>query len=140
MALDGDDFGPSEISQTVTGLTAGESTTVSFYFAGAQQYGYTGATTEQLEVSLGGQSQLTPVLDNVSEGFTGWNLYTMTFTPTSSSEVLSFLAIGTPSGVPPMSLLADVSVSSVPEPSSLALLGTGLAGLGSLMRRRFKKA
>jgi PEP-CTERM motif len=142
LALDGN-FEVGAVSQMINGLTVGDPTTVSFLFAGAQQASFTGPTTEQIEVSLGSQNQFTSVLDNTSEGFTGWQSESFTFTPTSSSELLSFLAIGTPSGVPPMSLLDGVSVSGaspVPEPGSLALLSTGLIGLGGFVRSRFKRS
>lgn len=142
LALDGA-FDQGPVSQTLTGLTVGEATTVSFYYAGAQQYGFTGDTTEQLAVSLGGQTLYTPVLNDPSHGFTGWQFETLTFTPTSTSEALSFLAIGTPSGVPPMTLLDGISVSTasspVPEPTSLALFGTGLAGISGILRSRLKR-
>jgi hypothetical protein len=77
-------------------------------------------------VSLRNQTQYTPVIDLTSEGFSGWTQLTMTFTPTSTSETLSFLAIGTPGGVPPLALLDGVSLSDIPEPASWALLVSGL--------------
>ena len=141
LALDGN-FSVGAVSQTVTGLTPGEAATVSFYFAGAQQASFFGPTTEELSVSLGDETFSTPVLSNVTQGFTGWQSESFTFTPTSSSEVLSFLATGTPTGVPPMSLLDGVAVtqsSPVPEPGSLALLATGFAGVSGLIRQRFKR-
>ncbi len=127
------------ISQMLSGLSVGGNTTVSFWFAGAQQYGYNGGTTEQFGVTLGNQTLYTQVLTDTSHGFTGWQYETLTFNnPTSSSELLSFFAIGTPAGQPPFSLLDGVSVDSspVPEPSSIALLLTGAVGLGGYARKR----
>ena len=140
IAADGGGAYRGALSQTISGLTPGASTSVSFLWAGAQQYGFTGATTEQFQVSLGSSTQLTPVLSNVSHGFTGWKMASLTFKPTSASEVLSFLAIGTPGGVPPFSLLDDVSVSSTPEPATLGLMFCTLAGFGAFAYRRRKQA
>jgi hypothetical protein len=128
------------ISQTIVGLIPGAVATLTFYWAGAQQQGYTGATTEQWEVSLGGQTLYTPVVNNTSEGFTGWMKETMTFTPTSSSEVLAFTAIGTPSGVPPMVLLDGLSLTDVPEPATWALLVSFLTSFIFYARWRRKPA
>ena len=138
IAMDGD-FAVGPVSQTLQVLIPEKSVTVSFFWGGAQQYGFNGATTEQLEVSLGNENQYTPIVDNASHGFTGWQKESMTFTATSSSEVLSFLAIGTPTGVPPFSLLDGVTASTAaPEPATWALFGASLAGLGGLrcLRRR----
>ena len=138
VALDSD-FGQGAISQTVTGLTVGDQETITFEFAGAQQHPYDGKSTDQLEVSLGGQTLYSTILNDSSNGFTGWTTESLTFTATSTSETLSFLAIGTPSGVPSFALLDGVSIAQTPEPGSLALLSTGLIGIGGLVRRRFSK-
>jgi hypothetical protein len=127
------------ISQTITGLTVNAQYAVSFYYAGAQQYGFDGITTEAWDVSLGGQTIDTATLTDQDKGFTGWQYTTLTFTATSTSEVLSFLAAGTPSGEPPFSLLDGVSmtqVTTVPEPASAAMLLTGLIAIGVIVRRR----
>ncbi len=133
--------------QTLTGLTPGALTTISFYYAGAQQSGFDGATTEAMWVFFGNDIsnannwQETAVLSDPSHGFTGWQNASMTFTATSTSETLGFLAAGTPGGEPPFTLLDGVSahdtVAVTPEPGTVFLLGTGVLTVGGLMRRRF---
>jgi hypothetical protein len=129
------------ISQTIDGLTAGDSYTVGFWWAGAQQSGFTGPNTEQWQVSLGSQTQSTAVVDNVSHGFTGWQYQTLTFTANASSELLSFLAVGTPSGEPPFSLLDGVSLdAAAPDPGTSTLVLCGLlGGLGALRAKKLLK-
>jgi hypothetical protein len=138
VAADGS-FEVGAISQTISGLTAGASYTVSFYFAGAQAFGYSDSTTEQWNVSFGGQTQSTPVLSNASHGFTGWQQDTMTFVADNTSDVLSFLAVGTPDGLPPFVLLDGVSVnaaSAAPEPVTGALMIAGLLVGAGLIRAK----
>jgi hypothetical protein len=126
------------ITQTIGGLIPNQTYAVSFAWAGAQQYGtsFTSATTEQWQVSLGTSSQTTQVINIAGEGFSGWMYQTFDFVATGTSEVLSFLAIGTPSGVPPFALLANVSMTQVPEPASMTVLLTGVAGLIGISQRR----
>jgi hypothetical protein len=131
----------SAITQTVTNLNVGEKVAVSFAWAGAQQSGFTGPTSDEWTVSLGTTSpsnptQTTSLLSLPTKGASGWMNQTFTFIATSSSEVLSFLATGTPTGQPPFALLASVSVTNVPEPASWALMLTGVAGLIGITRRR----
>ena len=132
-------FEVGAISQTINGLTAGAQYTVSFYWGGAQQTNFSGATTEKWLVSLGSQTLSTNTVTDVSGGFTGWQQTFLTFTATGNSEVLSFLAQGTPDGQPPFSLLDGVTMTAVPEPASMTLLGAGLAGLGFVRRRKQKQ-
>jgi hypothetical protein len=135
------DTGP--LTQTMQNLVAGKTYTVGFYWAGAQQYGYSGATTEAWEVGFGNSTQTTVTLNNVNHGFTGWYYQTFNFVAQTSNDVLSFLAIGTPaSGEPPFSLLEGVTVTqAVPEPATVLLVGLGLFGFGiARMRRRGQKA
>ena len=139
LALDGGSgYRGGGISQTIGGLTSGTSYDVTFYWAGAQQKGFTGPTTEQVQVSFGSQVKSTEVLNNNSHGFTGWIEERYTFTADSTSDVLNFLAIGTPNGVPPFVLLDGVSVDlhPVPEPGTLALSALGLLGLVVVRARR----
>jgi len=117
------------ITQTINDLTIGDEYAVSFYWAGAQQSGFSGNTTEGWDVSLGSTTQDTTIVHDVSLGFTGWQYQTFDFTASSSTEVLSFLAVGTPSGEPPFALLDGVSMTQVtPEPATLPLLLTGMMG------------
>jgi hypothetical protein len=62
-----------------------------------------------------------------------------TFTADSTSDVLSFLANGSPAGVPSFALLDGVSVAqhTTPEPSTLMLMGTGMVGVFRLVRRYY---
>ncbi|MDR3534786.1 MAG: hypothetical protein P4L90_30010, partial [Rhodopila sp.] len=124
----------SAITQTINGLNVGQNVTVSFSWAGAQQSGFTGATSDYWTVSLGtvsasNPSQTTSTVNLASKGFSGWMSQTFTFVATSSSELLSFLATGTPSGQPPFALLANVSVTNVPEPAAWTVMVSGLVGL-----------
>jgi hypothetical protein len=133
-------FEISAITQTISGLTVGKTYAVSFAWAGAQQFSFTGPTTDQWTVSLGtvsptNRAQSTTVLSLPTEGASAWMNQTFDFVANSSSEVLSFLSTGTPAGQPPFTLLANVSMTQVPEPASLTIIATGLVGLAAAARR-----
>ena len=135
---DGDPSYSGAIYQTITGLTAGKTYEVSFYQAAGQQAGFTGPTTEQWQVSLGDQTQLSK-LYSLPQGAVGpWELQRMLFTANSSSEVLTFLAEGTPGGAPPISFLDGVWMG-VPEPADWVLMLLGVAGLGAAARASRKR-
>jgi hypothetical protein len=126
------------VTQQINGLTPGDEYELGFWWAGAQQSGFTGPNTEGWDVSLGDLTQDTAILANSSEGFTGWSYQTFTFIADNANPLLSFLAVGTPAGEPPFSLLDGVSLEAVPEPASCALIGLGLIGV-PLAARILKK-
>lgn len=144
LAVDADFLNKGPLVTTLNGLTVGETYTLSFYQAVAKQSvaGNTGAVWSDWQVSVGSTviGTSTQQTASTSNGFfSGWLLQTMTFQATAASETLSFLAQGGPTGLPPFVLLDGVSVtaaSAVPEPTMLALVGLGLAGIGLSRRKR----
>jgi hypothetical protein len=138
VVLDGDQTAgiQAAIMQTITGLIPGLIYRLNFDWGAGQLQSRTGDTTEQLQVTFGSETKSTPVVSNPSHGFTGWMSQSLEFTAASATQVLTFLSVGTPNGLPPVATLANVSMYQVPEPMTLALLGSGLAGLVATRRRK----
>ena len=140
IALDGTPKYGAVLSQDVSGLIVNDVYKLSFYEAGAQQKGQTGATTEDFKVTFGSDTQYSSVLTTPSKGFAPWILQTLSFKATSASEVLTFFGEGTPAGEPPVALLSDVSLNAaVPEPATWAFMSLGVGGIGLLHRSNRRK-
>jgi PEP-CTERM motif len=161
VAFDGDPTPGARqtMSQMISGLTVGETYHLTFDWAATQydfvngsSFGCTGcwvgATTNEMEVSLGAETHDTTTESVLSQGFTGWLTGSMNFTATSASEMLVFLSLGGPTSLPPVALLDGVSLTGevpivsggVPEPSTWAMMGIGFAGLACAGYRRRRKA
>ncbi len=139
LALDADPVVSGALSQTINGLTVGYGYVLQFYWATAELSNQTlTQTTEYVQATLGGQTQSTQTLTTAAAGFDPWRQATMYFTATSTSEVLSLLAVGAPSGDPPAVLLDAVSLVYTPEPSTWAIMLVGVGGLAGFtaIRRR----
>ena len=129
---DGDTSFHGAISQTINGLVAGNTYTVSFDWAGASWFTTPGNTTERFDVSLGGLTQATNTVVLGPKGFSGWQTTSMNFVAGGTSQTLSFLAQGTPNGLPPSLLLDNVSLTAaVPEPATWGMMIVGFGAVGA---------
>ncbi|HEY1615694.1 MAG TPA: PEP-CTERM sorting domain-containing protein [Rhizomicrobium sp.] len=63
-----------------------------------------------------------------------YHTYTLEFTPGTSSGIIDFSTAALCSNC--ATAIDELSVSTVPEPGTLAVLGAGLLGLGAIRRRR----
>lgn len=140
LALEADPSFNGPLSQTVSGLTVGQQYDVGFWWARAQAVGFTGDTSAKLEVTFGGDTLSTGDRNILSKGFGAWEYQSFRFTAGSAAQDLSFLAVGGPGGLPPFVLLDGVSVTAVPEPSTMVLGSLGLFGVGAVRRWQRRRA
>lgn len=136
---DGDPNYAGAFWQTIEGLTVGQTYELNFWQAAGQQLDFKGATTERWQVSFGDDTRLSSLFELPEGGVGPWEKQTMLFTATSTSQVLKFLAVGTPGGAPPISFLDGVSLQAtggVPEPTTWAMMLLGFGAVGFAARRR----
>ncbi len=135
LAIDGDPTYNASIFQTIGGLTIGQQYVLQFWQAAAQQKGTTGVQTEYWKVTFGGTTISSTVMNNPTGGFQDWTQQTMIFTASMTSQMLTFLALGTPNGGPPVVLLDGVTLVA-PEPGTFVLFGGGMLALLAVKKKR----
>ncbi len=127
----------TELQQTITGLVQNTQYTVTFDWAAGQQYNYNGNTETRWNVRLDNEMYSTSYANVLEHQFVGWDsgTFTFTYTGTSGSAVLGFLAEGIGGSLPPFALLDNVQLNAVPEPSQYAAALGGLALVAGVARR-----
>jgi hypothetical protein len=63
-----------------------------------------------------------------------WQVVTENFVASATTETLAFLAGSPEASGPPFALLSNVSLTSTPEPGTMALLGLGILSIPALSR------
>jgi hypothetical protein len=147
IAIDADPSFSVALTQMLGGLVDGDIYQVSFYQGAAQFKAVSGPTTDYWQVTLGGEVLDSSTMDDASKGVVGWESQSLDFTATSASELLSFFAVGTPSGGPPTALLDGVSITDItqiaqttPEPSLWGLVAAALVGIILVRRRQHQRS
>lgn len=148
VGIDGD-YGRSKITQTISGLTPGDTYNLAFSWAGSQFTDETGATTQYWSVDFGSSNQTTTIETVPSQGFSGWLNATMDFVAGSATQDLSFTAFGSAlsgsGSLPPFLMLDGVTLINttspppdpkVAAPGPLPLLGAAAALRWSRTLRR----
>jgi hypothetical protein len=136
------DFMTAPISQTVGGLTVGDTYNLSFYQGLAQDtelnVTHPGPVTAHWQVTFGSDVQNSSGMsaDGSIPTIDLWAQEHMSFVASGTSEVLTFLAVGT--GEPPIAMLDGVHMDAAPEPAGLLLTALGVALLAwkAIARRR----
>jgi hypothetical protein len=146
---DGDPGFNTALQQTVTGLVIGDLYRMNFWqAAGQENCGVDDGTpcdppggaplTGQWRVTFGSTTLSSTLMTTLPHGLTAWQSQSLTFVATATSQLLSFLAVGTPSGAPPIVTLDGVTITDItaPEPGTAALWGVGLLALGLAKMRK----
>jgi len=119
------------VSQTLSGFTTGRTYDLSFYL-GSRYIG--GMGNQTVEVEINGLVIGTYALSSGTP-FTLENLNFM-YTGATGPATLEFL--GTATG-DQTAFVTDASITATPEPVTLMLFGTGLMGIGGMVRRKMSR-
>jgi hypothetical protein len=142
----------SPLQQTVAGLIVGRSYTLTFYQASGQEdclfddgtncdptQPPLNTETQQWQVTFGTETHSSTLITTPIHTSTPWTQQALVFTATATSQLISFLAVGSPDNGPPLIMLDGIDLElDSPEPGPVGLVAGGLAlvALGSYLRKR----
>jgi choice-of-anchor C domain-containing protein len=132
--MDGD--APGGISQGISGLTAGKTYTLTFWLSGNPDGP---PATKSLDVSIGSavDDNFTYTIGTNSHTDMMYSMESVTFTA-DATNTLSFVSQDTNSPYGPV--VGGVSIITVPEPATWAMMVLGFAGLGFAGYRKARPA
>ncbi len=134
--------GGSWIEQSVGGFTPGNTYSLNFWLA-SEEPGSNSTICVQVSMLSGTCAAGTIFSAPATPGnyWQAWEERSLTFIAAAGTEIIHFE--GEPNPISLDTGLDDVSITSssaaVPEPSSLLLLGSGLAGLAGVVRKKLAK-
>lgn len=128
------------IAQAISGLTIGQSYRMNYWVTGRSDNQYFGTAT--LMAAIAGNTDLFQYSlfgNNPYGTAVPWQMRSIDFVATSNVEILSFTANGAFNSLP-LTAIDNVSISAVPEPTSLLLALSGAACMASQFRRNKRKS